>query len=302
MRPIVSAEDSGRPAGGERVTVIIATAGTEARSQSLIRAIDSLRGQKPIRPKVLVVFNGPGVLDDLVASVRRISGVDVKCLDQPSLPNALNYGRRCVDTEYFGFLDDDDIYLPNALAVRCNILDEREEIDVVATNGIVNTQSGKSRLLPEGIRVEKDPLAELFRQNWLASCGGLYRTSTVDERYFPVYAKYFEWTMTAFLLAMDRKSTFVDEPTFVINETAGSLSASDGYVEAYPNILRRMLEFPVEKRIQRQISERLSRALHAASVRSQERGMLDAAWRYHIDSLRCRGGLKYLAYTRKLLV
>ena len=284
------------------MTVVVATAGTESRSRSLIQAIESLQAQKPRRPEILVIFNGPGVVSGLVDEVSRMDGVVIRKLEQPGLPNALNFGRRCIDTEYFGFLDDDDVYLPDALAVRCKVLDEREDVDVVATNGMLNTQSDSSRLLPAGLDVENDPFGTLFRQNWLASCGGLYRTSTVDESYFPVYAKYFEWTMTAFLLAMDRKSTFVDESTFVVNETAGSLSASDEYVEAYPAILRRMLEFPVDANVRSLISERLSRALHTASVRNRDRGLRRAAWRYHIDSLRCRGGLRYLAYTRKLLV
>lgn len=285
-----------------QVTIIIATAGTAARKESLLSAVRSLEQQEIGKPRILVVFNGPNVSEAVVECVSALGSVDVERLAEAGLPNALNYGRRCVTTPYFGFLDDDDTYLPNALSIRCRALQERPDVDAVATNGYVDSATGRNRLLPDAIGVENEPLSELMRQNWLASCGGLFRAATVDDNYFPKYSKYFEWTVTAFLLSLDRKVVYVGEPTFIVNETTGSLSASDEYVEAYPTILRRLLTYPVDRDIRSQLRSRLTRALHAASVRSRERGDRRKAWGYHCRSLLCNGGLRYLAYTRKLIV
>jgi glycosyltransferase involved in cell wall biosynthesis len=285
-----------------RVTVIIATAGSASRAASFIESIESLEQQRPYPPRILIVFNGPNVATELVAQAREKRLVDVELIEEAGLPNALNHGRRCVTTQYFGFLDDDDIYLPGALEARCRVLDENPSVDVVTTNGYVSSGTETRKLLPADIDVQESPLTELFKQNWLASCGGLFRTATVDERYFPTYSKYFEWTMTAFLLARDRRSMYIDKPTYVVNETEGSLSASHGYVEAYPGILQKMLEFSLDRSVRALISERLARALHAASENHRERGNRIQAWKYHVRSLSCRGGARYLPYTRKLFV
>lgn len=282
------------------VSVIIATAGNSNRAESLKAAIRSIEQQETITARIVVVFNGPNVSADLFEDISRMPGVDVKVLSTANLPSALNFGRQCVETDYFCFLDDDDVYLPHALKIRCDALSQNMHIDVVTTNGQVKTAGATATLLPDELAVETAPMEELLRQNWLPSCGGLYRASTVGDKYFRTDTKYFEWTMTAFLLAFDRKIMYLNNSTFIINETSGSLSASIDYLEAYPRILKKMLEFPVKRTIKTAIRARQSNALHAVSVAHHERGNNRKAWWFHLRSLMCPGGVRFFAYSRRL--
>ena len=58
----------------------------------------------------------------------------VHVLEEASLANALQVGRRLVDTPWFAALDDDDLLLPGALASRIEALVESNDHDCVVTN------------------------------------------------------------------------------------------------------------------------------------------------------------------------
>jgi hypothetical protein len=62
--------------------------------------------------------------------------------------------------------------------------------------------------------VRLTPLRALKVQNWLASCGGLYRSRSVSIEYFDEEATYFEWTLLAYKLASKLKMAFVDVPAY----------------------------------------------------------------------------------------
>lgn len=283
-----------------QITTIIASAGAAERHQSILAAVDSILKQVDVDVEVMVVLNGPsvssGVVDDLKAR-----SVTLKQLELGSLPHALNYGRNQVTSEYFSFLDDDDIYLPEGLSKRLAILQNRPEIDVVVSNGLIERQDGVKPLLSAKLRLENAPLRRLFESNWLASCGGLFRTTSVDSTYFRVDAKYYEWTMTAFLLGLDRRITYLPDHTFQVNDTAASLSKSLAFIEAGPVILRKMLDYPIASDVRAALKRKLAGALHAASDEHMQKRQLGEAWKYHFKSLSSVHGLKFLPYTSRLI-
>lgn len=284
-----------------KVTAIIPSAGYENRISSLFEAIESLQKQARVDVHILVVLNGPNVAHGLKEKLELLDDVSVQQLSEPSLPRAIQFGRSCVTTDYFCFLDDDDLYVPNTLHLRSQILDACPETDVVATNGFINHGDRKTLALPTSLALDVEPMQELFRQNWLASCGGLFRASSVKSAYFHVSVKYFEWTMTAFLLSLDRNITYLNEPTFEVRKTEGSLSSSEEYLKAAPAFFAHLSSYSVPDTVRSIIAQRYASSLHNLASYCANNGRLKEAWKYHLLCLARVQGWKYLSFTRHLL-
>jgi len=283
------------------ITIIIASAGDKKRAKSLQKAVQSIEHQKNINAKILIVFNGPNVSEDCSLLFKDKTHITITYQQKPSLPNALHYGRSCIDTDYFGFLDDDDLYIEDTLQLKYHLLIENPAIDVVASNGLIDFGDTQGKLLCDTLAPEKDPMAMLFQQNWLASCGGLFRSKTVGLAYFKKDVKYYEWTMTAFLLSLDRNIAYLPEPTFIINQTMGSLSASSTYLETRPDFLTLLLTYPISKQIKKVIKQRRCAAFHQLSEYYLKQQNRKKAWLYHFKSLFNIQGLKYLSYSYHLI-
>jgi hypothetical protein len=112
---------------------------------------------------------------------------------------------------------------------------------------------------------------------------------------------YLEWTFLAFKLASTRRMVFVDEPTFCIYSTAGSLSKSEAYLLAEPVVLRKILALNLPKSVSLPLQFKLGRVHHNLAEYARRTGQLKLAWRHHIASLFFPGGQSYLTYTRYLL-
>jgi len=250
---------------------------------------------------VLVVANGHLIDAGVVREVASIENVEVEVQAVASLPNAIRYGRSRVRTEFFGFLDDDDEYLPGAIAVRLAPMLADPSVDVVVTKGVDHVD-GQDRehagFLKDG---SADPLRSLARGNWLASCGGLFRTARVPLEYFDGVTRYFEWTTTAFRLAVTRRIRFVDRATFRVHPTPGSLSRSRAYLEAEPSALSSILALGLPPDVVRALRRKLGRAHHGLSSMYLEAGHYSLAVQHHVRSILAPGGLRYLPYSRKLL-
>lgn len=148
---------------------------------------------------------------------------------------------------------------------------------------------------------QRDPLLALSRANWLASCGGMFRSRSVTTAYFERGAQYFEWTVLAYRLASVLRPAFLSDVTFRVNDTAGSMSKTNGQHNAEVAALRSVLTLQLPTAVRRSVREKLGRASHAHSSASLDRGEISAAWRHHLASLTEPGGWKYVLYTRKLL-
>lgn len=286
----------------ETVTVIIPTTCEKRREAQLLRAIDSIQRQKGASAQVMLVVNGDRFDPTLYQQLRNRSDIITEYLSIGSLPKALEYGRSKIVTDYFGFLDDDDELLETAVATRLQALSSDPSLDVAVTNGY-NVHNGQRNIRVQHCdNINTNPLLALTRENWLASCGGLFRTRTVTPDYFHDLMKYYEWTLLAFRITRDRKVTFINEPTYAVNDTPNSLSKTAEFIYTDEKVVSEMLSHPLPAEIKKELSKKLGRSLHAISCYERSNGHYRSAWRYHLRSLLCTGGLVYLLYTRKLIL
>ena len=286
-----------------RATIIICTLADYQRGAALLRAIDSLLHGNRERPRVHVAVNGqrydPALLDELKAR----TDIFVTTLPKPSRSNALVEARKLVDTEFFGFLDDDDEYLPGALDMRIQAFSQSgDPVDIVVTNGLRNAQGRETTALGDLSDVAADPAGAMLRSNWLASCGALFRTATVALDCFDEFPEYLEWTWLGYKLALEGKRVAtVAAPTFRINDTPNSVSKSSAYLLAHVDITQRMLDITTREDLRVALQKRLTDAHHALAEYHLEQGNKSSAFTHHLRSMGSLYGLRYLLFTRKLL-
>lgn len=285
------------------VSVIIATMASAQRKQSLFRAIDSVRNQLEVEVELIVVVNGsyadPEVLKQLMAA----SDLKVIRQEEGNLPRALRNGREQISKPCFAFLDDDDEYLPDTLAHRVNLLMDRPDADLIISNGYYIDLSGsRSVYLSQFEEAKSDPLGSLARFNWLASCGGIYRTATIAKDYFDGKTQYFEWTYLSLKIALDKKIYFDDVPAYLIHQSPTSLSQSDAYLQAEVEFLRHVVQMPLPDELRRAMRIKLGRACHNRSDYLRSKGERSAALKFHLLSLKEPGGWQYLSYSRRILL
>lgn len=284
------------------VSIIIPTTCVTARRDMLWRAIRSILDQDWEWIEVIVVVNGSqfdqAVFDELGAN----SKLRIIHQAQPNVALAQRRGRLEISSPFFGFLDDDDEYLPGAIRSRLEPMLADQSIDAVVTNGVRRTGSQERLNFVEFDSAKEDPLYALVSCNWLASCGGLFRTASIDEKYFDGQTKYNEWTLLAIRMASDRKNIlFLDQPTYRIHVTPGSVSASNEYQMDTASFLEAVLRRPLPSKVRRGIRRKLSATYHDLAEFNRATGRIREARRYHLRSLVLPGGLRYLAYSRKLV-
>ncbi len=283
-----------------RINVIIPTMGEAARRVSLTRAIESVLSQGGVAVELIVVVNGTRYDPALLAALRADARLQVIYQEEGSLPAALRLGRLHVTGEFFSFLDDDDEYLPDALQTRVAHLRADPELDVVATNGW-RAAPGDEPYLDDPRDINTDPFAAMIRRNWLASCGGLYRSCAIHTDYFDGNTKHFEWTLLAFrILLAGHKTLFVDVPTYRVYDSPDSLSKSLAYQRAAVGFLEYLLSLQPPQRIHRALRRKLTVAHHDLSSQFLQEKDRGNAWRYHFKCLTGPGAWHYLAYTRRL--
>jgi len=284
-----------------KVTVIIPTLCETSRKDGLLAAIDSIREQQDVQADILVVVNGKRFDPALMNELKARPDIQVKYQEEGSLPKALARGRSEVKTDYFCFLDDDDRLLPHSIALRLNTLEQNQNIDLAVTNGYNLYQQRQEIRVKHGNSINESPLMAMVKGNWLASCGGLFRTSTVSSTYFENLIKYYEWTLIGFRICLERKVAFIDQPTFVINDTPNSLSKSSEFVLSDEKVIELMLQYDIPNEIRKALKQKLTGTLHSISDHLRMSGQIKRAWHYHIKTLLSPGGFIYLPYTRRLL-
>jgi hypothetical protein len=282
------------------VTAIIPTLASPARMPLLARAVASL-GANEASVRVLCVVNGSLHAED---ATQRLASMGAETIynEPPSAPLASLAGRRAVDTPFYCFVDDDDEYLPGAIDHRLAVLSGNARAALVASNGYRCVDGRDSLALLHLADVPADPLAALFRENWLPSCGAVFRASAIDAGYFERPHPYFEWTWLAFRIAVAGMPVAVlDRPTFRIHDTPSSLSKSKAYRASDVALYRRMMQSPLPVPVRRMIRERLATALARDSVERLRENELRAAWQSHLQTLRMPGGWRYCSQTLRLV-
>lgn len=283
------------------VSVIIPTTCERKRWDALERAIGCVLAQEGVAAQVIAVVNGNRYDADCFEALKRKNGVTVLYRNTGSASLAQEAGREAVRTPFFAFLDDDDEYLPGALAIRLALLLADPTLDFVVTDGYRAHGGSDELVIDDRGAIAADPLGALCERNWMASCSGLFRTNSVTPEYFADPAPYMEWTYLAFRLASRLTMRWLEAPTYRINDSPASLSKSDAYLHSELDILRRVLTLPLSARVRLAVRRKLGRACHIFAEQSRCDGSLARAWRFHFDSLLQPGGWRYLAYSRKLV-
>jgi hypothetical protein len=284
-----------------KITVIISTAGRKQRANSLIRAIDCILDQKDVDAVPLIVLNGKMYDKDLFTSLKTNKEIRFTYVEIGSLPNAIYEGRKLVDTEFFSFLDDDDIYTIDSLSKKISEFDTDESLDVVVGNGYKVESHGRYKMLKNNHLLNNQPLTELTKYTWLPSCSPLFKTNSVELNFFDRKFKYYEWTYLAYRLCLSKKIRFIDDITYIVNSTDASLSKSEEYILAEPLLYLKLIQLNLPTEIRRKIREKEINCYHNISNYYLDAEMKRKAWKWHFKSLMSFYGFRYWTYTRKLI-
>ena len=289
-------------AGMQAVTVIFPTLARQDRAPFLQRAIASVLAQEGVRAVPLVVINGderdPGLVRQLTADPRlRITSVPER-----GIPEALQAGRDLVDTPWFSRLDDDDVMLPGALALRVATLEAQPGLDAVVTNGYRRDSAGDTLHVIDATAVQRDPLGALLTSNWLLPGSWLCRTASIGSDVFRDAPHSLECTYLAVRLASRGRMVFLEQPTVVWHtDIPASESKSREWHLGEADALTRILELELPEDFRKGIRGKIAPACHSAASRFIAEGSPSEAWRWHIRSLKEPGGWRYLLYTRYVL-
>lgn len=249
-----------------------------------------------------MVVNGHRYDPNLVARLERTPGLCCHRIDSPGVSNARLEGRRLVETPYFAFLDDDDELLPDALRLRLAVFAETGA-DVVVTNGYKDAGGSRQYLFQMFDQYPDNPAQALLEENWLDGPGGLYRTDSVETELFKNLPNYLEWTLLGYLLCKHHRVSRINVPTFIRHIGASNqVSQSYEYYKRVPIVLQMMENMNIHPELHGRLRRKQAAALHEISVRALEQGDKAAAWKYHLHSLAIGDGLKYLPYTRHIVL
>ena len=273
------------------------------RAGLLWRAIDSVLTQERVRAAPIVVVNGLGRDHDLVDALRRDERLTVLSRDEAGLPAALAAGREAVDAPWFTDLDDDDLLMPGALALRVQALEEATDCCAVVTNGIVRDGDRDRPKVPADVDVAADPVRAMLRGNWLLPGSYLCRSDALGVELFRDMPSYLERTYLALRLATTGPILWVPEPTVIYHaHTPNSTWKSRACVLGQADALRGVLRLPLPDDVRQHYRRQITRACHATSEMELEAGRLREAWRWHLRSLRePRGWEWYRSFTASLL-
>lgn len=249
----------------------------------------------------IVVVNGNIFDREAVAELKSDPQIRYIYREEGCAPRAVAAGRATVDTEFFGTLDDDDVYLPNAALIRANVLNSEAEIDAVITNGFDRTGRGDFLRPLNARHAQAEPALALMDFNWMHAAAGLYRTDTVGAEFFADAPNLVEWTYVGLRLALTRRLRFLETPTFVVSvETPDSLSKSRKYLLEQPAAIKKIMTLDAPANIQRRLERKYASALHEIASRYAVERNLPAAWRAHWVTLCAKSGMRYATYTRHL--
>jgi glycosyltransferase involved in cell wall biosynthesis len=285
------------------VTVIIRTGAATERALLLQRAIASVVGQADVEPTCVVVVNGENANPRIVESLRDDRRVQCIIDLTADKSRATLIGRQAVRTEFFTFLDDDDEFLPGALAIRARYLRERPWIACVATNGEYLREGRTVPVICDSKRIAGDYAGSVLRQcNWLASCGGTFRTSAVGEEYFDNLPPHREWTLIAYRIATRLPVQYLDISTYRIYSTPASQSKALTYLHAVPRVSQLMLAWNAGGGRAGMILRNENRGYRAACSYHRIAGDLPKAWRFYSKAVRSPFGLSFFPYAALLIL
>lgn len=286
----------------ESVDIVIRTLGARERLGLLARSIASVVEQHGVAARPVVVISGDH--PHAAADVASRHSAKIHVVGHAISPGrAVRLGRSIVDAPFYAFLDDDDELLPDAIACRLALMRSDPTIDVVVTSGYWMSSEQRRIHIADIARHQNDCLNGIIERCWLASCAGLFRASSVSRRYFEDLPDLCEWTCLAFRLAAAAVNVrFLDIPTYNCYDMPESASKSDGFLQSTLRVLESMRVVPLLRGQRRELERKYRSALHDAADHYRRKNEMLRAWRYHLRSMKPPYSLRYVAYTRKLLV
>lgn len=282
------------------ISVIIPTTCDARREDQLCRALQSVRTQGD-NVELIVVVNGSRVSEYMYRGLCEQPVNNVIRLEEGNVSKARYAGLKASTGDYFCFLDDDDEFLPGALAHRLSLFEDG--VDCVVTNGWVRSTDDKRLVSPEvAATVNDEPLNSFLVQNWFASAGSMFRKDAIDRTAFNIDHRYFEWTILFFKLhSQGVRFKYDDTVTYrVWQNTPDSASKSEAYQIANVNLLGTLLKTPQPENVQAVLRRKFQNALNMDSQMRLARGERFNAWISHLYCLKS-GGWRYLPFTRKLI-
>lgn len=289
-------------AAGRSVTVVIPSTAIPERFELLLRAIRSVLEQRGVSAIPLVVLNGAQYTAEAERALRANADIQLAVQPERDLPSALRRGRELVQTPWFTSLDDDDLLLPGALAMRVDVLQSNPELDIVATNGLVR-QNGRDTLhMAASHRIGDDALRALARHNWFLPGCWLARSDRVLPELFDGMPRYRECTFLALKMASQYNLRWIDEPTVVrYIDSPFAESRTREYLLGQVEAQHGLAALPLPAYLQRSLRWRMAAALHEIADRFWSEGNLEEAWGFHMKSLRAYRGLRFLPFTARLI-
>jgi hypothetical protein len=284
------------------ISVVIPTLARRERATYLRRAIDSVLSQQGVRAVPLLVINGASYDAALVQALRDDPRIRIVERAEPGLPHAMRTGRCAVDAPWFAILDDDDVLMPSALALRQRVLLERDECDVVVTNGYRCDDGVNVLHVPAAGEVSADPLRALLRANWLLPGSWLARTDRVGDDLFDGMPRFLECTFLAARFATAYQMYWLDTPTVIYTEGSPlAESHSRAYLLGQADALRSLLSLQLPADVRRELHARIVSACHTVADQELQAGRTREAWRWHAATLREPGGWRHVRFIRHLL-
>jgi glycosyltransferase involved in cell wall biosynthesis len=284
------------------VSVIIPTLGLRERAASLRAAITSAMEQAGVSTTVIVVLNGPRRDPEVERELRDNVRITLVVRDAGGIPGALAAGRAQVRTPWFATLDDDDLYLANALILRVRALERRPDCAAAFTNGYIRTEMNDVLHVKGNRRIGSDPVQAMLDGNWCLPGSWLCRSATVGGEVFEDMPNHLECTYFALRVATEHPVVWIDEPTVIYN--AGSPAAdsqSRAFVLGQVRALRRIIQLDLPDDVRHAYRMRIASAYHAAAEHERRAGALLAACRWHVGSLLQPAGWRYAPFTRHLV-
>lgn len=283
----------------DRISVIIRTKGDAERAALLPRAVNSVLTQQDVSVELIVVLNGTQYDADLLAWLRNDERIRCAVLDGPSLAKASETGRALLTSDYFTFLDDDDEFLPGSLAMRVRYLNENPQIDCVVTNAEYTSQGRIRPIIDDVEKCSRDLVGALLAgQNWMASCAGTFRASTVTDEYFERFPTGCEWTLLAFRVASTLNVSLLSDVTCRLYATRGSESAGgEKYMRGAVDAMLEIARWNRDPKRVPSINRAIAKKCHDLSSFYRLNGDFRQAWALHWSSVANGYGLKYLPYS-----
>src|SRR5262249_39702629 len=248
---------------------------------------------------IIVVANGPHVSASVLDWLATRQDTQVVRLRSGSHPLARRLGAELAQSEFLGFLDDDDELLAGTLARKIAQFRDRPEIDVLVTDGFRVSGSAVTKIFPPPEKRGGDLVETMMQVGW-GACALTVRAQNIDLSVFDAELRHMEWTLTALELARRHQLGFLDEPTYRYYETTPfSLSKTAAHNLAAPEVWRRLSKGYAGTRYDRAVRRRYGIECHNAAWECLRLGKMRDAWQFHGESLRSPGGLAFTPFSAK---